>query len=77
MGKGGLQATFFYAFSWRGFEPEQEVHKFAGSKFERRPQGDGPEGAKGRMPGVNPLTPTINGKTALVAVFLLIVPARV
>jgi len=24
--------------------------KFAGSKFERRPKGDGPEGAEGKMP---------------------------
>jgi len=34
---------------------DQGVDKFAGSEFERRLKGDGPEGAKGRMPGVIPL----------------------
>jgi hypothetical protein len=58
---------FFY---WSGGWNRIEVHKFAGSKFEQHCAAVMARRAKGRMPGVNPLTPTSYRKTALVAVFL-------
>jgi hypothetical protein len=44
MEKGGLQATFFYAFSWRAFEPPEEVPQKKYFRWERRDRAQPPCG---------------------------------